>query len=111
MILIFSKSNDEFTNDVISYLPKTSFFRVGINLDLVIDEFEFTNEKLEFSISNKYQSIDSTSIESVWFNGLDIGNEIDLKSSKELYFLLKDYKEEVFKGFFFACPNLYKKIN
>lgn len=101
MILIFSKSNDEFTNDVISYLPEASFFRIGTNLGLFIDEFELTNEKLEFSISNKYQSVDSNSIESIWFNGLDLGNELDLKSSKELYFLLKDYKEEVFKGFFY----------
>lgn len=71
MILIYSKQNDEFVNDVIDYLSNYSFIRISKGNDIEYVESIFETQKNNSSlIKNKFtQVIDFQKIKSAWFNG------------------------------------------
>lgn len=70
MILIYSKSVDDFVNQFIDCLD-CNFVRIGGECDkIIIKEMDFDNENGSYIISNKYANIiNLEKIESIWFNG------------------------------------------
>jgi hypothetical protein len=68
MILIYSRDTDSFVNDVVDYLEKDSFVRVGDREKVQIDKININ--KAEFIISNIFdKEINLFDISSIWFNG------------------------------------------
>lgn len=68
MILIYSRDTDSFVNDVVDYLEKDSFVRVGDREKVQINKININ--KAEFIISNTFdKEINLFDISSIWFNG------------------------------------------
>jgi|SRR5690554_245780 len=68
-VLIFSKRNDEFVNNVVDWIGSDFVFRLGDNLEFELISFKILNGEIEGVFTTKYSQISFNEIESVWYNG------------------------------------------
>lgn len=68
-VLIFSKRNDEFVNNVIDWIGSDFVFRLGDNLEFELISLKILNGEIEGVLTTKHSQIGFNEIESVWYNG------------------------------------------
>jgi hypothetical protein len=104
MILIFSESSDETTNDVIDWLLKihAQFLRLNENDQILISDIMFRDDKLTYTLSVHEKTIKNTEISAVWMRR----GGVNLKAGFKFSSKNSTYDSEIIQNLIFQPKSL-----